>query len=1679
MIKASTKILSMILVVVMLFGVFPTSAFASIDDPLSGVAGNGWDDFGGEPVSGSEAGNPILDSGNGFDGTTPDYPSDFGSGSIDGEDFDNIGDSPDSPASSATPGTTTDNAIPLGASGDPGGEFPWATNFREWAIIQSRMRSGSVSTTPINWADGQSNAIWLGGTTETTGYYISSPMYKVSFDGKTAFCAEFNGMQAGGNYDDGSAGGSSAIKQILANYDASAKSNGDYVAAQAAIWAILTGKPVVSWGVSPGGSSASAILNGTNDYSKISYKVHTNVDTPHTQNIITYTNEPGDIPPTPGEEGWIIETETKQHTETEVHNRKTYEYSDAIGQITIRKHDQDGKSLDGALFNIDVAFTDGSHVRVNNWEVDNGARLFTWTHPQDNHDPATVTVTEVVPPRYYEGDPTPKMAVVYPTYTRVTHVETWTVTVTVETTTTTVTNIETGEVTISEGATATDTAISEPQVEEFADFIEGDRETTVTFVNQRITGDIIVTKKDANTGQPLAGASVHLWGTDLGEPADIDKTLVTGADGTAVFDNLPPGTYSFQETQPPFAYNLNNELQTAVLQSGQVLQKEIRNYRKDGLVIKKVDQDGKPLAGAVFELRRGSGEVLLREVTNENGIIYRDYLVDDTYVIEEISAPEGYLLDENPIQSIRIYSTDDNKQYTLSFVNKKKPSIEITKVDGDTPTLKLEGAVFRITDSRTNQYWDIKTGADGTALLENLDINTTYIVEELEAPQGYVNSGYRQEIVLKECRKHTITVSNHHMPKMTIVKKDKGSGELLPGATFRISWNGGANYCDVTTDEKGEAVITDLTPGWYTVTETKAPAGYLLDSTPQQVLIAQGQDKVIELFNEAKPSLKIIKVDSVTKTPLQFAEFSIYKKDDSGERYIGKYISDINGEIYLEDIEPGRYAIREIKAPDGFNIDTESHEITIASGQKYELEFMNTPKSPMYIQKVDDKGNPLMGAKFKVTTMNGAMVGTVTTGRTGYAIIPYAEPGWYVVDEIQAPDGYILSQAPVNIEVKSGKPAQVEFVNHKKPQLSILKLDASDNNALIGARIKVAKANGEIIGTFTSDHSGLITLTDLEAGSYTVTEIAAPDGYILDMTPQIVELKAGESKQIELYNTGKPGLQLKKIDKLTNLPVANAVFSLVRLESGAKRDLGTYTTGTNGLFYVPDLSPGNYVLTEIKAPDGYILDSTPQNIYIEGGKLNTVEVFNVPHSTLRILKISADDNRKPLEGAIFKLFDEKRLEIGTYQTSALGEILIPQLPAGIYYVQETKAPAGYILDSTVQKVELIGGKTTVIEVKNKELGSLRILKRSKEDGKPLYNATFLLYDSKNNLLGEFSTDQNGLIVFGKNLSAGTYKLKEIKAPDGFVLDETVRTITVKEGETTEVVIDNIPMRGRIQITKKASDYNDITKDKKGALLGDAVFEIFDSHNKVVDRIETDRRGVATSKPLPLGTYGIREITAPKHYLLNDKVFCAEIKLHNDLILFEVLDEPADISVTVQKYGNYEAIPGQNIRYDFKDIANTSTVELDDFYFHDAIPTDAVRLVSISTGTYNERLTYKALYKTNQRDYRVLEDKLSTKTVNEIDCRRETLKLKNGEYITDIKFEFGTAQPGFKEVTQPFIICTVNGDLPNEYRFTNRCDAGGRSPSGSQREDEWAIAKDAWVTIIYTNPNKGPLPKTGF
>ena len=674
---------------------------------------------------------------------------------------------------------------------------------------------------------------------------------------------------------------------------------------------------------------------------------------------------------------------------------------------------------------------------------------------------------------------------------------------------------------------------------------------------------------------------------------------------------------------------------------------------------------------------------------------------------------------------------------------------------------------------------------------------------------------------------------------------------------------------------------------------------------------------------------------------------------------------------------------RSVRALPGYLGDDTVHEFTLRDAENGVIKLQNTPEHPLIISKKDAiTGEPIPDTVFLVTHSDGRLVGEYRTGSNGMAAVTGKDvvPGWYLVKEVKANPAYIASSETKLVELKLSAPAVVEFTNKPRTGLQIRKVDDMTGDPLEGVQFKVTEISGAIIGTFTTDSDGIINITDREEGWVQVTEVKSLDGY-------------------------KP-------------------------------------------------------------------DTAPRNIELVSGKLNVVEYRNQPYPVLKIVKLDAV-TRQPLEGVKVKVFNNQHREIGVYTTNKLGQVLLSGVDGGeTLYVQEIEALPGYELDETVHEVTLAWGQTSTVEILNREKATLRIKKIDAETKAPIYGVIFNLYDGRNNLLGEYTTDQEGVIEFSKELPVGKYKLKEIKA-DGYVVDPTIRTVEVKSGETTEVVIENQPMRGRIQIVKKAADDNPITKDKAGALLEGATFEVYNEDLNVVDTITTDAKGIATTKDLPLGTYGIQEVKAPDYYLLDGKVFYAALKVHNDLVRFEVLNTSDDVSVSIEKRGNQEVLTGDIMSYDFSNIRNDSNVALEDFYFHDKLPTDAVRLSKIVTGTWSERLTYSVEYCTNKKDrYRTLASGLSSKTSHTLDCSREALDLAAGEYVTDIRFEFGTVQPGFHEETKPVFYVSVLADLASGYRIINRADAGGRTG------DEWIISKDTWVTVVWSKP-KGNLPKTGI
>lgn len=689
-----------------------------------------------------------------------------------------------------------------------------------------------------------------------------------------------------------------------------------------------------------------------------------------------------------------------------------------------------------------------------------------------------------------------------------------------------------------------------------------------------------------------------------------------------------------------------------------------------------------------------------------------------------------------------------------------------------------------------------------------------------------------------------------------------------------------------------------------------------------------GEDKEIVVKNRHKPSLRIVKTDSATKQPMEGVHFTLTYKDGTP---LGEYVTGANGEIYLEDIDPGYVQIKELPY-EGYIALNPEQEVLVEWGKVAEAYFENEPENPILIKKIDTEGRPIEGCVIQVLTIDGGFVAELKTGRNGYAVCTGVEPGWYLVKEVYV-EGHILDDTPKQVELKIGEPAVVELVNKPLNGIEIYK-ETDDGEPLEGVEFIVKKENN-LIGAYKTSASGLIQIPDLEPGWYTCFETATIPGYVLDNEPQNFEVKEGKPILLEFENVPLSGLQILKQDQDGN-PLAGVQFTVKELDG---REIGTFTSDESGVCYIPDLKEGYYVVTEIMGLDTHKVDALPRNFYVETGKLNKEVFVNYEYPILKIVKID-EETLQPLGGVRFKLMDKYQREIGIYTThEATGQIILTGMDEGEFYLQEVESAPGYQLDSTVRKISLQWGKTTTVEVKNTPLASLRLKKVSSEDQKPIPGVEFILYDMKNNIVADgLITDQNGIIELPSTIEAGKYKLRELRTDPNFILDEQVKIIELKAGETTEIVIENEPKRGQIQITKVSGGYNSITKDKEGDPLGGAVFEIYNNKMELVDTIATDSaNGLAVSKPLPLGVYGIKETKSPEYFFTNGEMFYAEIKVHGDLVKFKVKNTPVELETTVEKRGVEESKAGDTFYYDLSNITNGSNVPLEGFYIRDKLP----------------------------------------------------------------------------------------------------------------------------------------------
>ena len=1234
----------------------------------------------------------------------------------------------------------------------------------------------------------------------------------------------------------------------------------------------------------------------------------------------------------------------------------------------------------------------------------------------------------------------------------------------------------------------------------YVDVTDGDKQYTVSASNSPLPS-LKITKADAQTFAKVKA-------TFLVEALTGSYSTTVTVDGEKTLPDLQPGVYRVTEQSVEEPYIKTSTHQDIALLAGAgTVEAAFTNYVKPGLeILKKNIATGEPIAHVTYKIEQIDGSYSTTATTDGAGRIFLANIPVGSYKVTEVNVPSDVILCDIP-QTIAL---GPGETRTVTFFNAMKPSLKIIKrceVTKD-PIPNTKFHIWWASDNTSigamNDLGSFYTDDHGEIIFTGDALKSGWYKVTEEAPaSGFAPADEpTQEFYLAGNENAVKIWENRPLSALVVFKYDEKTGAALQGAEFQIRYLGGTSGTGgtvigtYTTSENGSIILTRLKAGTYIVEETKASPFYSIDTPPQTVLLTgKDQDVVTLRFgNQPYGSVLIKKLaDDANKTPLAGATFLV--TDDKGT-FIGtangEFTTDKSGAIQLPKLPAGTTIVaKEIRPPEGYALDGTPQTITVQAGENAPLTFYDKPLCNLTILKRDAlTKKPLAKAEFIVKDSEGKPIGTdngrFVTGSDGTVTITALNPNaTIIVSEDKAPIGYIKDETPKTIVVRSGVPNSLTFDNEPSTTLVIHKyIEGTENEPLSGVAFKVVDGSGAAVGpddgVYYTDKAGEIVLNGLEPGTTVVArEIKSVDGFVLDGTPQDILIKAGTVQNLTFWNKRQGALIINKLDAVTKKPLAGVTFKITTAtgefvpdENGKISSNGLYYTDKNGQIILKGVT-GTLVVTEEKSIDGYAIDENTrtQTVVVNPDDTQSLYFYNAPIGGVELIKVNAADKTQRIPNTTFEI---RRVSDGglmdTVTTGPDGRVYAP-LASDSYYAVETEAGKGFQLDNTPIYFTVEDGKMTTKTVTNKAISGILIHKVNAITGEGIPGVTFLLYDGNHRPIGEYSSDQRGYVYIDNLTESGRYYLRELEN-EGYVSDTELKTVYVRSGEVTELTWENTPICGQIQIIKKSANDNPINGLPAGTLLEGAVFEIYDKAGNVVDTIKSDRNGRAVSKTLPLSRYTVREIKAPANYSINPTVMTAYLEFNGQIVTFEVQDSSVSTGISIKKTGPVQAVPGQPIRYVFSDIKNSSTVALDSFYWRDQLPAQ-VTLSKIVTGSYNQPLSYKVVYKTNlSGDYRTLADNLSTSKVYVLDARPAVLGLAANERVTEVMFVFGNVKAGFAQVETPYIYATARSGLANSSGIVNVADAGGLY------NGQWIQAVSRWLTTVYTKTT-AKLPKTGY
>ena len=956
---------------------------------------------------------------------------------------------------------------------------------------------------------------------------------------------------------------------------------------------------------------------------------------------------------------------------------------------------------------------------------------------------------------------------------------------------------------------------------------------TVNFNNVLKRGNLQVIKSSEDN--LVEGVKFHLYGTSLAGIA-VDEYAVTDKNGVATFkDVLISGStpYTLEEVDTAIRYVVP-EKQTAPIQWKEVTNRDFTNIlKKFSVTVTKSDrekgtaQGDAKLSGAVYGIYKGD-TLVDKYVTDSDGqFTTKEYVCDSDWTIREITPSEGYLLDKT-IHKVgaepKLFTIEHNLVANDVTEQVMKGNIAIIKHTDDGET-KIEtpekGAEFEIYLKSSGSFEKADKDERDTIVCDENGFAQTkdmpygiYTVHQTKGWEGRELMKDFDVFISQDGQTYRYLINNANFESyIKVVKVDAETGKTIPyaGAGFQI-YDPVGNKVSMTftyptpttidtfyTDADGQLVTPeklDYGKG-YSLVEVQAPYGYVLDSTPVSF-------DVTEENSTQEGGITLIKVDKPN-----MAQKGTISVEKTGEVFFGVNVS---GEEDEDVIYQPVYKVKGL------------------AGAVYEItadEDVITPDGTLRYHK-------------------GDVVDTVTTDEDGTAKSKELYLGKYNVVETKAPTGMVINKEKHSVELTyAGQDVAVtetatSFVNERqKVKISLEKILEQDEIFGIGknneiknisfglyAKEDVVSSSGTVIPAdglieiITLDENEAATAnTDLPFGSYYIKEIATDEHYILSdiqypftfkyagQDTETVEIKVNDGKPIEnklIYGS----VSGKKIDENGEVlgGALIGIFKADETEFTKEHAIMTATSEKDGSFSFAKVPYGKWIVREIEAPEGFVLDDTSYEVNIgENEQVIEVEITDeYIHGNIELTKVDADYPDNKLTGATFEVYkdvngdgklDDGDELIGNLEETATGIYEMKELLYGKYLVRETKAPEGFVLDKGIYSVFIEKDETTY-KVENKAgvgfineamKGNLKI-KKTSSDGK-VEGFTFRVtgvngYDST------FTTDKNGEISVD-GLRIGEYTVSEVSdnVSAGYILPAD-KKVTVKVGETVEIEMHN-------------------------------------------------------------------------------------------------------------------------------------------------------------------------------------------------------------------------------------------------------------------------------------------------